>query len=362
MKPMISVLSITGSDNTGAAGIQADIKTITALGGNALTAITTMTVQDSGGIRSLLDLPCDMVVGQVKAIVEDLHPRAVKVGMVRDAATIRALRREIIGCPRTVLVPGIVSSRGQRLLSDDAVDAWRRELVPEATLLILRCNEAELLLGRAIRSDDDMTAAAEALKEMGAEAILLRGGHQTQGRLTTLLYGAGRPQFFTSQNTEGWQRHGVGGVLSSAVATRLAMGDDIATAIRLAHDYLHSQVVYAVEPHGGGLRPADLYNQYMTLIAAHYRTAHGVAFYADRLAITPRYLARITSQVVGKSPKQIIDDYLMTEAESLLGATRLSVSEVAYRLGFSSPAMFSKFFGANANCPPNAYRNKLGDL
>lgn len=126
MKPMISVLSITGSDNTGAAGIQADIKTITALGGNALTAITTMTVQDSGGIRSLLDLPCDMVVGQVKAIVEDLHPRAAKVGMVRDAATIRALRREIIGCPRTVLVPGIVSSRGQRLLSDDAVDAWRR--------------------------------------------------------------------------------------------------------------------------------------------------------------------------------------------------------------------------------------------
>ena len=170
---MISVLSITGSDNTGAAGIQADIKTITALGGNALTAITTMTVQDSGGIRSLLDLPRDMVVGQVKAIVEDLHPRAAKVGMVRDAATIRALRREIIGCPRTVLVPGIVSSRGQRLLSDDAVDAWRRELVPEATLLILRCNEAELLLGRAIRSDDDMTAAAEALKEMGAEAILL---------------------------------------------------------------------------------------------------------------------------------------------------------------------------------------------
>ncbi|MBM6992058.1 MAG: bifunctional hydroxymethylpyrimidine kinase/phosphomethylpyrimidine kinase [Prevotella sp.] len=362
MKLLTPVLSITGSDNTGAAGIQADIKTITALGGNALTAVTTVTVQDSGGIQSILDLPRDMVVGQVKAIIDDHHPRAVKVGMVRDAETIRALKHEIIGCPQIVLVPGIVTSHGRRLLSDDAIDAWRRELIPEATLLLLRCNEAELLLGRTIHSDDDMLTAAEALTEMGARAVLLRGGHQVEGRLTALLYGAGRPQFFTSQNTEGWQRHGVGGALSSAIATRLALGDDMGTAIRLAHDYLHSQVVYAVEPNGQRHRPADLYNQYMTLIAAHYRTAHGVAYYADRLAITPRYLSQITSQVVGKTPKQVIDDYLMKESESLLGASRLTVSEVADRLGFSSLAMFSKFFASHEGCPPNEYRRKLGDL
>ncbi len=359
MKLLTPVLSITGSDNTGAAGIQADIKTITALGGNALTAVTTVTVQDSGGIQSLLDLPRDMVAGQVKAIIDDHHPRAVKVGMVRDAATIRALKHEIIGCPQIVLVPGIVTSRGRRILSDEAIEAWRRELIPEATLLLLRCNEAELLLGRTIQSDDDMLTAAEALTEMGARAVLLRGGHQVEGRLTALLYGQGLRQFFTSQNTEGWQRHGVGGALSSAIATRLALGDDMATAIRLAHDYLHSQVVYAVEANSQSHRPADLYNQLMTLIAAHYRTAHDVAFYADRLAITPRYLNRITAQVVAKTPKQVIDDYLMKESESLLCSSRLTVSEVAAKLGFSSLAMFSKFFSAHQGCSPNDYRSRL---
>lgn len=356
------VLSITGSDNTGASGIQADIKTITALGGDALTAVATVTVQDSGGIQSILDLPCDMVVGQVKAIVETRHPRVVKMGMVREAETIRALKREIIGCSQLVLAPGIVSSHGRRLLDDDAINAWRQELIPEATLLVMRCNEAELLLNRDIRSDDNMLEAAGMLTEMGAGAVLLRGGHQVENRLTALLYGVGRPQFFTSQNTEGWQRHGVGGTLSSAIATRLAMGEDLATAIRIAHDYLHSQVVYAVKSHGQGHRPADLYNRFMTLIAAHYRTIHNVGSYADMLAITPRYLSRITSQVVGKTPKRVIDDYLMAEAENVLATTRLSIGEVAYRLGFSSPAMFSKFFSTHAKCSPNEYRSRLGDL
>ncbi|MDD4535330.1 MAG: bifunctional hydroxymethylpyrimidine kinase/phosphomethylpyrimidine kinase, partial [Prevotella sp.] len=118
MNTLTPVLSITGSDNTGASGIQADIKTITAMGGDALTALTAVTVQDSRGISNILDLPTDMVVGQVKAIIDDRHPKAVKVGMVRQPETIHALHHEIVGIPFKVMVPGILTAHNRLLLSE----------------------------------------------------------------------------------------------------------------------------------------------------------------------------------------------------------------------------------------------------
>lgn len=352
-----AVLTITGSDNTGGAGIQADIRTIAAMGGEALTAVTSVTVQDGRGIQTIMDLPCDLVVGQTRAVVEARHPHVAKVGMVRDARTIRALRAELAGCRQLVLVPGIVSSRGERLLDDEALAALRRWLIPEAAILLLRCNEAELLLGRPIATDDDMLRAAEALTDMGAGAVLLRGGHQTARRLTALLLADGHPRFFSSQNTDGWQRHGVGGALSSAIATRLALGDDVLTAVTQAHAYVHSRVVYAVEGHTASQRPADLYNALMTLVADNYRTSHTVSFYAERLAITPRYLSQVTRRVVGKSPKQVVDDYLAQEASALLLGSRLTIAEVARQLGFSSPAAFSRFFSESHGCAPRSFRN-----
>ena len=305
-----AVLTITGSDNTGGAGIQADIRTIAAMGGEALTAVTSVTVQDGRGIQTIMDLPCDLVVGQTRAVVEARHPHVAKVGMVRDARTIRALRAELAGCRQLVLVPGIVSSRGERLLDDEAL-----------------------------------------------AAVLLRGGHQTARRLTALLLADGHPRFFSSQNTDGWQRHGVGGALSSAIATRLALGDDVPTAVTQAHAYVHSRVVYAVEGHTASQRPADLYNALMTLVADNYRTSHAVSFYADRLAITPRYLSQVTRRVVGKSPKQVVDDYLAQEASALLLGSQLTIAEVARQLGFSSPAAFSRFFSESRGCAPRSFRN-----
>lgn len=360
MNTLTPVLSITGSDNTGASGIQADIKTITAMGGDALTALTAVTVQDSRGISNILDLPTDMVVGQVKAIIDDRHPKVVKVGMLRQPETIHALHHEIVGIPFKVMVPGILTAHNRLLLSESAIAAWKSELLPEATLLIVRCNEAELLLGRSIVTDDDMLQAAKRLVEWGTQFVLLRGGHQVAGQLTTLLYGTGIRQFFTSQNTEGWLRHGIRGALSSAIATRLAFGDDISQAISLAHAYMHSQVVYAVENKNQSHRMADHYNLLMTLIAANYREAHDVAFYADHMAITPRYLTKVTDSVVGKSPKQVIDDYLMKESISLLETSRMSIGEIASKLGYSSLAMFSNFFRAHQGCSPKEYRSSLG--
>lgn len=355
----IPILTITGSDCTGGSGIQADIRTITALGGCAVTAITSVTVQDSGGIRRIHDLPADMVTEQVRTIMHDVHPQAVKIGLVRDVEVIASLRKEIIGCRHVVCDPGILSSHGTQLVSDEAIAAISRCIFPETSLLLLRCNEAERLLSMNISTDDDMMRAAGRLMDMGAMAVMLRGGHQTDGMLTALYCDGRDMAFFRSHNTEGWQKHGVGGALSTAVAVRLAFGDDTPKAIQKAHDYMHRQVVYSVTPRTHGFRPADLYNRFMSLIACHYREAHDVAFYAERLAISTRYLSQITERLVGRTPKQLIADYLMQEARMLLTTSVLTVQEIADKLGFSSQSAFSSFFHSQQGCTPREHREGI---
>ena len=346
---MPPILSINGSDSTGQSGIQADIQTIAALGGYALTTITC-----AGGFA----LPSNVVVGQTSSIIETFHPKTIKVGLVTDCETVRLLRNEVIATSRLVVAPGIFDSEGKQMVSDDVIEAFARYLIPEALLLMLRCKDAEKLLGISIKTDDDMIEAAKQLREMGAEWVLLRGARHTKGRLTALLYGQDRAQFFTSYNTEGWQRHGVAGALSAAITTRLGMGDDVPTAIRNAHDFIHSQVVYAKKDETAH-RSIDLYNAFVSLVAQHYGEAHDVRFYADKLCITTRYLSQVTDKVVGKSPKQIIADYLMSEAKSYLDTTRLTVQQIADKLGFSSQALFCKFFKTQANASPTEYRSHL---
>lgn len=350
MRKTTPILSISGSDSTGQSGIQADIQTIAALGGHALTAVTCI---------SDFALPSEVALAQVSSIISTFHPKAIKVGLVTDAETIRLLRNEVIATRRLVVAPGIFDADGKQMIDDEAIKAIAKYLVPEALLLMLRCKDAEKLLGLSIKTDDDMLEAAKQLHEMGAEWVLLRGGQHTKGRLTALLYNASTSQFFTSYNTEGWQKHGVAGALSAAITVRLGMGDDVPTAIRNAHDFIHSQVVYAKDTDEKSRRSIDLYNAFVSLVAEHYREAHDVSFYADKLCITTRYLSQITDNVVGKSPKQIIADYLMSEAKSYLETTRLTILEITNKLGFSSGALFCKFFKTQANISPTEYRSRL---
>lgn len=365
----IPILSINGSDSTGASGIGADIQTIAALGGYAVTAVT---------CAEGYALPSDVVLKQVQKSIASIHPKAIKVGLVADSETVRLLRGEVIACRRIVVAPGIFDADGRQMVSDDVVEAIGRYLVPEALLLMLRCKDAAQMLGMTISTDDDMQEAARRLHEMGAEWVLLRGGQHTKGRLTALLSqsqtlsnsplkgkdslplreGWGGSSFFTSYNIDGWQRHGVAAALSAAITTRLGMGDDVPTAVRNAHDFIHSQVVYAKPDDEKNRRSIDIYNSFVSLVAGHYPSAHDVAFYADRLCITARYLSQITDRVVGKSPKQIIADYIMSEARTYLSTTRLSIQEVADRLGFSSQALFCKFFKTQEKTSPSEYRSK----
>lgn len=356
-----AVLSVNGSDSIGEAGIGADVRTISALGARTLVAITSLAVRTEEGCVSVHDLPSLLVVEQIKSALSECRAKAVKVGLLRQPETIALVSNLIAGIPHRVMIPSIISSDGERLISADAVDAWIQHLVPLSTLLILKVSEAEIMLGKTISSAEQMLEAAKELCALGAKAVLLRGGRIQEDFLTALLFDGDTHSFFTSRNTSGWQRHGVSAVMSSAIAARYAMGDSTEQAVANAHSYVHSRVVYAVSSPKGTytLRPADIYNNFLSILAAHYTQAHDVAYYASMLCISPRYLQEITDRVVGRSPKQVISDYLMQEARTMLTCTRLTIQEIAIRLGFSSQSQFTRFFVREQGLAPHSYRQDL---
>ena len=358
MHPSISVLSINGSDCYGQSGIQSDIKTIDALGGYALTAITCVTVQSQNQPTEITNLPQGSVLRQISSIITDLHPQSIKIGLIRDAKAIVAIRNEIIGCRNIVLAPGIHASDGTVMVEDDVVTAINKHLIPISKLLTLRHRDAELLLGVKIATDDDMADVCRQFHTMGAEWILLRGVEHTDGRLTALLYGENTQQFFSSYNTAGWKKHGVASALSAAIATRIAIGDDVPTAVRNAHDYMHSQIVYVKDSDKPAQRPIDIYNSFVSLVADNYKVAHNVYFYADKLCISTRYLSKVTDRVVGKTPKQIIADYILSEAKNFIKNSHLDILEIANKLGFVSGSSFCKFFKKNAGTTPSELRTE----
>lgn len=356
MKHLFPILCVTGSDCVGKSGIQADIRTISDLGGYALTAITCLTTVKENGCLSIHDVDTSLIREQLTTTITAFHPKVAKVGLIRKASDVKVVRDEIIGCRHIVCSPGILSSDGKRLVGDEVLWSLKRELLPDVSLLMLRCDEAEIMLGMSICTDDEMISACRQLKKAGADWVLLRGGKQQVARLTALLYGDGVCEFFTSYNIEGWQRHGVGGALSSAIAVRLALGDDMMTAISRAHEYIHSCIVYAVDDENSSPRAADIYSQFVSLIAKYYTQSHDVTFYADKLSVSTRYLLRVTRKVVGKSPKQIICEYIVAEAKSLISTSRLPICVISERLGFSSQPAFCKFFVKHEGCSPSSIR------
>lgn len=352
---MFPILSVTGSDSSGGTGVQADALTIASMGGYPLTAVTAITLPGQGREVETYPLPTHLIVRQVSHVISTQHPRIVKVGLVGSPASVVALKEELLPCHQMVLDPGIISASGQRLVDEATLHAIALHLMPMATLLMLKCVEAELLLGCAISSDDDMLAAAQRLTQIGARWVMLRGASHTKGQIKALLYSE-EPDtcsFFSSYNTEGWQRHGVGGALSTAIATRLGMGDDMPTAISKAHEYIHHQVVYRTDSLPASPRAEVVYNRFLSLLADNYRHAHDVAFYADKLCITTRYLSIVTAKVVGKSPRAVIAAYLIHEATLLLHTSHLTVQEVSHRLGFSSQTLFSRFFKNQTGTSPS---------
>ncbi|SIS79906.1 bifunctional hydroxymethylpyrimidine kinase/phosphomethylpyrimidine kinase [Paracoccus saliphilus] len=242
-----NILSIAGSDPSGGAGIQADLKAISANGGYGMAAITALTVQNTQGVSAVQMVPPDFVAAQIGAVFDDIRVDAVKIGMLGDAAVIAAVARALEGrgCP-IVLDPVMVAKGGDRLLAVDAVAALRELLIPRATIITPNLPEAADLLGCAeARDRAGMEAQASALMDLGPQAVLLKGGHLGGADSPDLLVSANRIQWLESARHATRNSHGTGCTLSSALATQLALSEEVGQAVEAAKSYVYRALIAA---------------------------------------------------------------------------------------------------------------------
>ena len=250
----IKALAIAGSDSGGGAGIQADIKTMSALGVYASTAITSITVQNTLGVTAVFPLEKEAVCGQIEAVMEDIRPDAVKIGMVNDLHAVEAIIEELSkwDAGTVVLDPVMSSSSGHKLISDEALQLMMDELIPMCTLVTPNIPEAEMLSGMQIGDNDARRTAAGKILELGCKAVLIKGGH-TEGRVKSdlLVCADGTEKWFSMLAVDTRNTHGTGCTLSSAIAAFLALGNPVEEAVRRAKNYVHQAIVEARPLHIG---------------------------------------------------------------------------------------------------------------
>lgn len=251
------VLIIAGSDSGGGAGVQADIKTVTALGGYAATAITAVTVQNTLGVTGVHPIPLDIVEAQVRAVLDDIGADVIKTGMLGDVDMVELVAELILraGLP-AVIDPVMVAKGGASLLDAAAVGAVRTLLVPRAALLTPNAPEAEALTGLAVQTTDDLRRAGEALLALGAGAVLMKGGHIAGARVIDVLMTPYGETVFEGERIDSRDTHGTGCTLASACATGVAQGSPLDVAATLAWDYVHQALLYAPGL-GSGHGPLD---------------------------------------------------------------------------------------------------------
>lgn len=247
MKRYIPVLSIAGSDCSGGAGIQADIKTISALGGYAASAITAVTVQNSIGVTDIHNIPSNIVRDQIDAVMTDIKPIAVKVGMISESEIIKVICESIIKHKPlfTVVDPVMVSTSGCKLINEDAIDYLKSDLFPLSSLITPNIPEAEFLLNRKISNSSQIYGATEKLLELGCKNVLLKGGHMNGDVLCDVLFGENmkEPLILEKKKIVSRNTHGTGCTLSSAIATFLAIGFDISDSVIKACDYVYNGIL-----------------------------------------------------------------------------------------------------------------------
>lgn len=240
------VLIMAGSDSSGGAGIQADIKTVTVLGGYAATAITALTAQNTQGVFGVLGIDPAFITLQAELMIDDIGVDCLKTGMLHSVPVIRAvtdiLDGKAAGVP-VVIDPVMISQSGSRLLEEDAVESVIELLVPRATVLTPNIPEAEVLTGMRINSDDDMIIAAEKIGAMGANAVLLKGGHSQGDRIVDILWDREHGvSGFEETRIPSDNNHGTGCTLASAIATGIAQELNLADAVARARAYVREAI------------------------------------------------------------------------------------------------------------------------
>ena len=236
---MKTALSIAGSDSSGGAGIQADIKTMTMNGVFAMSAITALTAQNTVGVRSIMESTPEFLKDQIDAVFEDIFPDAVKIGMVSSAELIKVIAERLAyyKAKNVVIDPVMVATSGSELMKADAVSVLIKELLPLATLVTPNIPEAQILSDMKISTKEDMEKAVKYIGDSFGCAVLLKGGHSINDA-NDLLYVNGEFKWFSGKRINNPNTHGTGCTLSSAIAANLAKGYDLETSIQRAKDYI----------------------------------------------------------------------------------------------------------------------------
>ncbi|MSS37940.1 bifunctional hydroxymethylpyrimidine kinase/phosphomethylpyrimidine kinase [Clostridium porci] len=264
---MKTALTIAGSDCSGGAGIQADMKTMTMNGVYAMSAITALTAQNTTGVRAIQESTPDFLKQQLDAIFEDIYPDAVKIGMVASSELIRVIadRLRYYDARNIVVDPVMVATSGSALMKNDAVQTLIEELLPLAILMTPNIPEAQVLSGLTIETKEDMVTAAKQIGDSYHCAVLLKGGHSINDA-NDLLYANGGSQWFEGKRIDNPNTHGTGCTLSSAIASNLAKGFTLAESVQRAKDYI-SGALAAMLDLGMGSGPMnhlfDLNSNYM---------------------------------------------------------------------------------------------------
>jgi len=236
------VLTIAGSDSGGGAGIQADLKTFSALGCYGMSVITALTAQNTTGVRAIHPVPPDFVEEQLEAVFTDMGAEAVKIGMLYSGELVRAVARQLVKhrVPNIVVDPVMVAQSGDSLLEDEAISALKEVLFPLARVVTPNLHEASILVGREIRTVDDMALTAREIGAFGTASVLIKGGHFPGNESTDLLYlpTENRTVILKAERIDTQNNHGTGCTLSSAIASFLAKGDSLEEAVSRAKDYL----------------------------------------------------------------------------------------------------------------------------
>lgn len=261
---MKKVLTIAGSDSCGGAGIQADLKTMSALGVYGMSVITAVTAQNTQGVRDVQEISLQLIEGQIRSVFDDIEVDSVKIGMVSNPEIIMLIKKLLgeYGAKNVVLDPVMVSKSGYYLLREEAQDALK-ELISSAYLVTPNIPEAEVLTGMKIEDEEGMKAAALKIREFGAENVLVKGGHRCNDASDVLLAG-GEFHILEGKRIHTNNTHGTGCTLSSAIASHLAKGLSIRDAVSLSKDYITKAIGNSF-PIGEGVGPVghfiDIYEK-----------------------------------------------------------------------------------------------------
>ena len=252
---MKTALSIAGSDSSGGAGIQADIKTMTANGVYAMTAITALTAQNTTGVTGIMEVTPEFLAQQLDSIFTDIRPDAVKIGMVSSSALIQVIAEKLkeYKAENIVVDPVMVATSGSKLISDDAIETLKTCLMPLSSILTPNIPEAEVLSGMKVETEEEMILAAKKISETFHCAVLCKGGHQLNDA-NDLLYRDGEYKWFHGKRIQNPNTHGTGCTLSSAIASNLAKGYSMDESVKRAKDYI-SEALEAMLDLGKGSGP-----------------------------------------------------------------------------------------------------------